>query len=164
MKKLRIYLDTSVVNYLYADDTPEKRDATWAFFDRAERQDISLYFSQIVIDEISRTSDLQRRKMLLEAIVERRLHMLVAEPKDEIETLTQSYIERGAIPAREIDDALHVAVCTVNEIDVLASWNFRHLANVRRERQIMAVNESCGYVYPLRIVSPEEAIGDEEED
>jgi hypothetical protein len=61
----------------------------------------------------------------------------------------------------QIDDAMHVALCTVNLIDVLASWNFRHLANVNRERRIMAVNESCGYVYPLRIVSPEEVMDDE---
>ncbi len=50
----------------------------------------------------------------------------------------------------QIDDATHVALCTVNRVDVLASWNFRHLANVNRERRVMAINESCGYVYPLQ--------------
>ena len=53
---------------------------------------------------------------------------------------------------------LHVAICTVNEVDVLVSWNFRHLANVHRERRIAMVNESWGYVYPLRIASPPEVM------
>ncbi len=161
MKKLRVYLDTSVINFLFADDAPEKMAATRAFFARAKRMAIPLFISQVVVDEIARTRDDRRRTVLVTAIAERGLFMLPAEPEDEIELLARAYMEHGAIPAGQLDDALHVALCTVHAVDVLASWNFRHLANVNRERRIMAVNESCGYVYPLRIVSPEEAVGDE---
>lgn len=161
MRKLRVYLDTSVINFLFADDAPEKRDATWAFFDHARRQRVPLMISQMVIDEISRTPDEHKRKVLLNAVYERGLLLLSLNPADEVERLVQSYFESGAIPEGQIGDAMHVACCTVNQIDVLASWNFKHLANVSRERRIMAVNEGCGYVYPLRIVSPEEAITDE---
>jgi len=161
MRPLRIYLDTSVINFLFADDAPEKRDATWAFFDRAKRQGLPLLISQVVIDEISRTQDLRKRAQLLSAVAERGLCMLPDGVEEEVELLVQAYMQRGLFSLEQIDDAMHVALCTVNLIDVLSSWNFRHLANVNRERRIMAVNESCGYVYPLRIVSPEEVVEDE---
>ena len=43
------------------------------------------------------------------------------------------------------DDAYHVAVCTVARIEYLVSWNFEHLANVRREAGFNAVNLLQGY-------------------
>ena len=87
--------------------------------------------------------------------------MLPDGMEEDVELLVQAYMQQGLFRLEQIDDAMHVALCTVNLIDVLASWNFRHLANVNRERRIMAVNESCGYLYPLRIVSPEEVMYDE---
>jgi len=161
MRQLRIYLDTSVINFLFAEDAPEKRDATWAFFGRAMRQGLPLFISQVVIDEISRTQDVRKRGELLNAVVERGLCMLPEGMEEEIELLVQAYMTQGLFRLEQIDDATHVALCTVHSFDVLASWNFRHLANVNRERRVMAINESCGYVYPLRIVSPEEVVDDE---
>jgi len=161
MKKLRVYLDTSVINFLFAEDAPEKMSATWAFFDRAKRQGIPLFISQVVIDEISRTQDARKRGELLSAVTERNLRMLPDDMDEEVELLVQAYMTQGLFRLEQIDDATHVALCTVNLLDVLASWNFRHLANVNRERRVMAINESCGYVYPLRIVSPEEVVDDE---
>ncbi len=161
MKALRIYLDTSVICFLFAEDAPEKRLATEAFFERARRLGLRLLFSQIGVDEIARTRDMAKRERLLAVLSEHGLEMLSTEQENEIELLARAYIERGAIPRGQIDDALHVALCTLHQVDILASWNFRHLANVGRERRIMAVNESLGYVYPLRIVSPEEALQDD---
>ncbi len=164
MKKLRVYLDTSVINFLFAEDAPEKQSATWAFFDRAKRQGVPLSISQVVIDEILRTPDERTRKKLLDVVSERNLYLLPLDPAEEIGRLSRAYLDAGALPTGEVDDALHVAVCTVHMVDVLASWNFKHLANVNRERRIMAVNEGCGYVYPLRIVSPEGVLDNEQDD
>lgn len=161
MRQLRVYLDTSVINLLFADDAPDKRDATWAFFDCAKRQGIQLFVSQVVVDELLRTTDSVKRMKLLDAVSTRDLCLLPLEPLEEIRRLSRAYLDSGALPTGEVDDALHVAVCAVNMVDVLASWNFKHLANVGRERRLMAVNVGCGYVYPLRIVSPEGALDNE---
>ena len=163
-RKLKVYLDTSVINFLFAEDAPEKKAATWAFIDRAKRQGVPLFVSQVVIDELIRTPSGEKRKKLLDAVSERKLCLLPLVPEAEIRRLSRAYLDAGALPAGEVDDALHVAICTVHMVDVLASWNFKHLANVGRERRLMAVNESCGYVYPLRIVSPEGALDNEYED
>ena len=55
-------------------------------------------------------------------------------------------------------DALHVAFCTVNKIDYLVSWNYKHLANVNREKKITAINIQYNYLHPLRICTPLELI------
>ncbi len=89
------------------------------------------------------------------------LPMLPPEPQPEVELLAEAYQRLGAIPLGHREDAMHVAICTVNEVDVLVSWNFKHLANVNRERQIVAVNASLGYVYPLRITTPLEVMNNE---
>ena len=86
---------------------------------------------------------------------------LETEPIEEVTTLADAYIELGALPAKSYNDALHVALCSVHEIDVLLSWNYSHLANVNKERKILAVNQTNGYLYPLRIVTPLEVMEDE---
>ena len=158
---MRIYLDTSVINFLFADDAPEKRDATIKFFERVVRHSDAVFISPLVVVEIERTRDAKRRSQLLGVLQDNALPMLRPEPPAEVELLVAAYQRRGAIPPGQLEDATHVAICTVNEVDVLASWNFRHLANVKRERRIAAVNESLGYVYPLRITTPLEVMTNE---
>jgi predicted nucleic acid-binding protein len=158
MKKLRIYLDTSVINFLFAEDAPEKRDITIEFFAHVVQQSQTVFVSQLVVDEIERTRDPKRRRVLLDGLRDQGLRFLAAEPAAEVQELAKAYLREGVIPPSAEDDALHVAICTVNEMDVLVSWNFRHLANIHRERRIAVVNESLGYVYPLRIASPPEVM------
>ena len=57
------------------------------------------------------------------------------------------------------NDAMHVSIAVIYELDVLVSWNFTHLANINRERKIAVVNQSEGYFYPLRITTPLEVMG-----
>jgi hypothetical protein len=72
---------------------------------------------------------------------------------DEADTLAAAYLAQRVVPRDYEDDAYHVAVCTVARIDFLVSWNFKHLANVRREAGFNAVNLLQGYP-PVRIVAP----------
>ena len=63
MKKLTIYLDTSIINFLFADDAPEKRDITKEFFDEYVKTGCyDVFVSPIVIDEISKTENEKSRK------------------------------------------------------------------------------------------------------
>jgi predicted nucleic acid-binding protein len=162
MRKLRIYLDTSVINFVFADDAPEKRDATRDFFARyVATQHYDVAVSAVVLAEIERTADITHRQELLGVVAEYGIKELAVDPLDEVTTLADAYIEQGVLPAKSYDDALHVALCTVNEIDVLLSWNYTHLANVNKERRILAVNQANGYLYPLRIVTPLEVMEDD---
>lgn len=66
MKQLTIYLDTSIINFLFADDAPEKRDITQEFFaDYVKKGIYAVYISPVVVDEINRTeNDLKRARLL----------------------------------------------------------------------------------------------------
>jgi len=70
-----------------------------------------------------------------------------------MEELAAAYMAQQVVPAQYANDAQHVAVCTVARLDYLVSWNFKHLANVRREVGFNAVNLLQGYP-PVRIVAP----------
>jgi predicted nucleic acid-binding protein len=159
MRKLRIYLDTSVINFLFADDAPEKREITVRFFDgwvATGRYETAI--SPVVVREIARTEDAGDRARLLDVIAKYSLKSVPLVPRTEVAHLADAYVAAKVIPAKKYEDALHVALCTIHELDVLVSWNFHHLANVNKERRITAVNQSLGYYYPLRITTPLEVM------
>ena len=162
MKKLRIYLDTSVISFLFADDAPEKRDTTREFFERyVARRVHEVWISDVVVRELARTRDAAHRSELLSVLTKYGLKGLPMEPEDQIVTLAEAYVREGVVPRKKYDDALHIGVSTVHGMDVLVSWNFQHLANVRKERRVSAVNEANGYFRLLRITTPLEVMSRE---
>ena len=83
----------------------------------------------------------------------------VLERTSEMEKLAATYLAQKVVPIKFDDDARHVAICTVSRIEHLVSWNFKHLANARREAGSNAVNLLQGYP-PVSIVNPLELIYD----
>ena len=66
MKKLKVYLDTSIINFLYEIDSPELRKVTELFFENVVAQEkIDTFISNIVIDEINNTKDINTKECLL---------------------------------------------------------------------------------------------------
>ena len=53
-KKLKIYLDTSVVSYLLQDDVPEKMEITNRLWELFEEGKYELYLSNVTMKEISK--------------------------------------------------------------------------------------------------------------
>lgn len=139
MKKFRIYLDTSVLNFLFADDVPDFKCATQDFFDNYAHV-YELFISDIVIMEIDRETDIEHRRQLISVINDHPIKVLPDNDVDAIHQLANQYIEKGVIPRAKMEDALHVAYATVYEMDILLSWNFKHLANMNKEIKIQAVN------------------------
>jgi hypothetical protein len=78
----------------------------------------------------------------------------------EAEALAAEYIRDGAVGKNQRADALHIAIATVARVDVLVSWNFKHIVNLRRIHAFNAVNLKQGYPV-LEIRNPREVIGDE---
>jgi len=155
MRKLRIYLDTSVINFLFADDAPDFRKVTEDFFaTHASRYD--LYVSDVVRLEISKAQDPIHRQRLLGVLEKHAIRVLPMDRRTEVEQLARLYLARGIMPPAKMEDALHVAFAVVYEMDVLLSWNFRHLANVNKEARLMAVSVEAGYRHTVRLTSPME--------
>jgi predicted nucleic acid-binding protein len=162
MKRLCIYLDTSVISFLYAEDSPDFRRVTEEFFSRyAPRYE--LHASDVVLKEIALDPVAEHRERLYAAIAEQRVVILPASHDEEVGRLADAYVAQGVVSAGRRYDALHVAYATAFEMDVLLSWNFRHLANVRREARFAAVSQAEGYWHSPRILSPLE-MADETDD
>ena len=151
-RKLKLYLDTSVPNHLFATDTLEKQRITQIFFDRAKREVDSFYTSGILLREIEKAPT-QKYKLLL-AVVE---NIPLLEYTVDSEKLAQEYLRLKIVTPSSIEDARHVAVATVHNMDAVVSWNFKHLVNLRRAYKFNLVNKVMGYK-SIEIVSPQEVI------
>jgi rRNA-processing protein FCF1 len=165
MKKLKVYLDTSIINFLYVNYSPEYRKATEVFFnDVVGKNKIDTYISNIVIDEINKTDDKKRRNTLLGTFEKyANIKNLIAENEtiDEIAILSENYIKNGIIPQKKVADSLHIAYSTIFQMDILLSWNFQHLANINKEQKVIILNKTLGYNYPFRMANPLEVYFDE---
>jgi len=158
MKKIRLYLETSVWNFIFADDASEKKEITKKLFDRIKEGEYDIFISDLVTDEILKADD-EKRDTLLKLVKE-------YEPKnlsinEETRELAERYISENVLSDGSLEDAIHAAVATVNEIDALISWNLKHLANFRRMEMINGVNMKAGYYKRLELITPMEVCNEE---
>jgi predicted nucleic acid-binding protein len=153
MKKPHLYLETSVWNFYFADDAPEKRDVTRQFFEQVRQGHYDIHLSNIVFREIARAPE-EKQSKLLELIATYQPKEL--EVTEEVLSLATCYLQEVALPERAVDDSQHAAVATVYEMDALISWNLKHLANFKRMEKINGVNLKQGYSKKLELITPME--------
>lgn len=155
MKKIHVYVETSVWSFAYAEDVPEYRADTMAFLDLCTRRLFEPYVSSVVLSEIQFAQPPLRRR-LEELIQGVKPVMLPWLP--EADDLSEAFVRERAVPPGKPQDARHVAIAVAHGIDVLVSWNFRHIVNLKREERFNAIALLGGYHHQLRIVSPKELI------
>jgi predicted nucleic acid-binding protein len=151
LKKTKLYLDTSVPSFLFADDSPEKREATIQFWDILKMGLYDIVISDILLTEISR-SEVPSSQQLEDRLAE--IILKIVSVNEDIYSLAQKYIDEGIIPQKYQDDALHVALATYNEVDALISWNFKHMVNLKTIRGVNGINRMLGFK-ELEILTPQ---------
>ncbi|MBN2536613.1 MAG: PIN domain-containing protein [Spirochaetales bacterium] len=163
MRKLKIYFDTSIISFIYADDSPEKRNITCEFLDKYMNR-YEVFISRFVIAEIENTTNSILKEKLLDAVSAYPINIIEIPKHEETQIfeLANEYINKGIIPKQKFDDAVHIAICTVNEFDILLSWNFRHISNIKKQIQINNINKEQGYLKELYLLNPMEVIIDDE--
>ncbi len=147
--KLRIYLDTSVISAYVDPRDRGRQELTRQFWEQLPGY--APHICPIVVEEISNTPDMARRKEMLELVAP----FAVLPWEEEMERLARGYIEAGAFGRAMIQDARHVAACAVAGIPVLLSWNFRHMVNRTRRIRVNLVNSERGYGQIELIAPPE---------
>jgi len=155
MKK-KVYIETTVVSYLTAKPS---RDIVIAGHQEATRELWSklssryeTYVSALVVQEAGKGNPNQAQ-MRLAAIA--KFPMLDID--DEAQSLAEKIIAKKGIPVEYPEDALHIAVATVNGIEVIITWNFAHLNNPFTRKKVRKIVEAEGYSCP-EICSPEELL------
>ena len=158
MRKLKLYLETSVWNFFFADDAPEKKDITKRFFVSIKEDVYEIFISEVVIREINDAPE-AKRKALFDLV--NKYAPAELETTKEADELTELYMDRGIVPKSKRDDAFHVAIATVHEVDAVITWNYQHLANLRKAELFNSVNLEKGYTKRLEIITPMEVSRDE---
>jgi predicted nucleic acid-binding protein len=146
--KQSLYLETSVIGAYLDNGEPFRRDLTIRWWEH-ELPEYRGVVSVLVQRELERVPEPHRTGYLnLVAPLEQ------VDLTDEAAILAEGYITRGIFHRKYIADAMHVALASFHKIDYLVTWNFGHLANVRRQARIKLFNTAAGFFVPM-IVTPE---------
>ena len=148
--KQRIYIDTSVVGG-YFDE--EFKEATIKLFERLDNNEITFIVSDLLDLELLNAPPLVKEHLLKYTAdkFER-----VELTQDAIQ-LADAYIEAKVVGKTSLEDCRHIALATINKVDVLASWNFKHIVNLDRIKGYNSVNLRLGYSI-IEIRSPKDLI------
>ena len=150
-RKLRIYIDTSVAGGYFED---EFEVATKALFQRLENKEVIFVISEVLEQELEKAP--QHVKELLNKY-KISGNIEAVKLTDEAIELANAYIVEGVMTAKYADDCRHIAIATINKVDILASWNFKHIVNINRIRGYNAVNLMNGYTF-IEIRTPKELL------
>lgn len=142
MKKLKIYLDTSVISHLQADDVPEKMAITCKLWDDIKTGEYEVYISEVTKAEIADCPE--HKKTILDEYL-KEISYKTIELTEEITDLSQRYLTQGVLPPKCVDDSIHLAVATVVGCNAIVSWNFKHMLKLRAFIGVNGVNKMLGY-------------------
>lgn len=157
MKRTKVYLDTSFINYLVATRLPEKMQESldlWNVFVSSDRFEVVL--SEIVYEELHACYE-PKRSRLLEKLAE--IEFQIVSETDEITALANRYLEFDILSQKDFYDLLHIAHATVNGCKWIISWNFKHFVNFKTMDRVNAVNLIEEYD-PVKIASPPMLLGE----
>ena len=112
--------------------------------------------------EIGNTKDSEKKEKLVKVIGDYNLEILNVDKQNKITELANLYLKQGVIPKSSEIDAFHIAISVLNNINYLISWNYKHLANVNKEKRINMINIMQNYLNELRIITPLELLSYED--
>jgi predicted nucleic acid-binding protein len=148
MKKQRIYLDTSVFGGYY---DVEFEEFTKPLFERINNGEFTIIFSTMLETELEFAPEKVQK---IVRSIESEDTEFVEETDVTVELATE-YITENVVGKTSYPDCLHIALATINQADILISWNFKHIVNVERIRGYNSINIKNGYKQ-LDIRSPRE--------
>jgi hypothetical protein len=154
----RVYVETSVWNFAFADDAPEHQKATLQFFEQVRQGRFKIYVSNVVLLEINNAPEPQRSR--LQGLLDE-LSPVGLYTSPEADHLAAHYISKGMVSEKHADDARHIAIAVVEGIDMLVSWNFKHIVKPKTRRMVGDASRKIGY-YEVQICTPEEVIANDE--
>ena len=148
MKKLKIYIDTSVIGGCF---DKEFSKSSLNLISKFQKKEYIAIVSDTTLVELQNAPE--NVKAVLNNIPTDCLEII--EINDEIESLADAYINEVVVTSKNRNDALHIAAATVMNSDLLLSWNFKHIVNYHRINLYNSINLKLGYQM-IEIYSPME--------
>ena len=158
MRKLKVYLDTSVISHLLQKDVSEKMADTrqlWEMF-REEKYDV--YLSTVTLEEIEDCPE-PKRSQLLSCLEQ--INYTLVQINSNVAEIAEHIIEMGILTKKSYDDCQHIGAAIISECDCIISWNFKHIVNIKTIRGIRAITNLKGHK-PIEILNPSVLLESEE--
>jgi predicted nucleic acid-binding protein len=152
----RFYIDTSVIGGVFDSEFEEH---STILLEKIKLRQVRAVISEVTQSEILKSPKEVRN--FFNSLPEDSLEFV--ELTSDAVQLADAYIADKVVGKTSRNDCLHIAIATVNKVDVLVSWNFRHIVNIYRIRGYNSVNIRLGYS-PLEIRSPKDIVGNEDKD
>lgn len=160
--KPRVYVETSVISYLTSRPSENLRNAARQLSCRLwwelRGSEFDPFISRLVLDEASRgdPAAAERRLAICEGVA------LLSE-SSEARQLAERLILTGAVPPTDPEDAMHIAIATVEQMDFVATLNFAHFASPSAKFRLQMAISELGYRPPL-LASPDELLESENDE
>ena len=148
---MKVYLDTSVLSALFDARNPERQELTKEFFSRIHEHEV--FVSELTRFEIEETPDSELREKMNSVVADFR----VLPTKEVVEQLSGEYVKQGAVSEKYPEDAYHIAVAVVNDLDIVLSWNFRHIVR-RKTKDIVNIVNTMHNQRHIEITTPAELL------
>jgi len=158
MRSLKIYLETTVFNFKFADDSPDKKQDTIKLFDEISHGKYIPYTSDYVLQELLKAEE-SKRTLMVNLIEQYKVRLL--ETDKNAESLADKYVSENIIPIKYRTDGIHIAMATVNDLYIIVSYNFQHIVKLKTIIGTESINLREGYKR-IGIFSPTEVIENEE--
>ena len=159
MKKIKLYLDTSVISHLFANDTPDKMTDTNKLWEDFISNKYEICISPSVVGEIKKCAE-PKQGLMFQKLEQVKFHILTET--SEVKELAAEYIKGGVLKEKSLDDCTHIAYAVVNNCDAIVSWNFKHLVNFKTINNVKIVNTIHRYK-EIGIITPTMLIEEDEE-
>lgn len=146
--KLKVYLETSFVNYLTGRLTSNVKIASEQAYTRqwweTEREKCEVFVSGYTISESGDGGPeyVKRRMDVIKGVP------VIMEDPEKVAELGSKLLNGHAVPEGEVTDAMHIASAAIAGMDVLLTWNCKHMANPHTLPKTRAIVAAAGYVCP----------------
>lgn len=154
-RKLKVYLDISVISHLIQEDVPEKMADTrklWKMFGEGLYE---VCLSSLTLKEISDCPE-PKRSTLRDYL--KQISYSTFNITQEVSDVARQIIGMGILTEKSLDDCQHIGAAVVNGCDCIISWNFRHIVNIKTIRGVRAITNLEGY-RQIEILSPSALLG-----
>lgn len=147
---MNVYTDTSTIGGCF---DKEFKEWSVALFEEFKVGVKFIVLSDLTLQEVELARQEVREK-IFEVPIKNQITIGIT---DEAIHLAETYIDEGALTNKSYNDALHIALATLNNADVLASWNFKHIVNLSRIKLYNSINLNLGYSI-IEIRTPREIL------
>ena len=142
MRKLKVYLDTSVISHLMQEDVPEKMTDTRLLWEMFKDKKYDVYLSTVTLKEIQNCPE-PKRTQLIDYL--NQIEFTTLDITEDITLVAMKIVEMGILTQKSFDDCQHIGTAVINECDCIISWNFKHIVNVKTIRGVRAITNLEGY-------------------